>query len=193
MVVETLSNLLTSLFGADLEAADMGPGRMALRAAVVYGFTLLIVRVGSSRFLGKATPFDVILGIILGSVMSRAINGSADLVATSVAGAVLVGMHWLFAVLSYHTHWFGSIVKGAPVKLVEDGRIREDAMRGSSLSRRDLEEALRLEGMEADPARVALAYLERDGSISVIPRREGARVVEIKVADGVQTARIEIA
>lgn len=165
---------------------------MSLRAAIIYGFTLLVVRLGSKRFLGKATAFDVIMGIMIGSVMSRAINGSAGLLATAAAGGVLVGLHWLFGVLAYHTEWFGNVVKGSPVKVIEDGEIRQEAMRGSSLSQNDLEEALRLKGMQPDPSRVALAYLERDGSISVIPREQARRVVEIRVADGVQIARIEL-
>src|SRR5690606_294809 len=45
---------------------------------------------------------------------------------------------------------------------------------------------------EPDHSRTALAYLERNGSISVIPRESGPRVVEISIADGVQTARIEL-
>ena len=191
-MIEIMSNGLDTLLGLGADAGDIGPGQMALRAVIIYGFTLLIVRLGSKRFLGKATAFDVIMGIMIGSVMSRAINGSAGLVATIAAGAVLVGLHWLFGVIAYHTAWFGRVVKGTPVKLIEDGEVREEAMRGSSLSRNDLEEALRLEGMNPDPSRVALAYLERDGSISVIPREHGPRVVEIQIAEGVQTARIEL-
>lgn len=191
-MIETLSDLLRPLFGIGLDAGEIGPGQMALRAVVIYGFTLLIVRAGSKRFLGKATAFDVIMGIMIGSVMSRSINGSAGLLATCVAGAVLVGIHWLFGVIAYRTDWFGRLVKGTPEKLIDDGEIREAAMRGSSLSRRDLDEALRLEGIHPDPSRVSLAYLERDGSISIVPRKEPARVSEIQVADGVQTIRIEL-
>ncbi|HSK18692.1 MAG TPA: YetF domain-containing protein [Longimicrobiales bacterium] len=191
-MIEVMSYGLDTLLGLGSDAGEIGPGQMALRAVIIYGFTLFIVRLGSKRFLGKATAFDVIMGIMIGSVMSRAINGSAGLLATLGAGAVLVGLHWLFGVISYHAHWFGKFVKGTPVKLIEDGEVREEAMRGSSLSRNDLEEALRLEGMNPDPSRVALAYLERDGSISVIPREHGPRVVEIKIAEGVQTARIEL-
>jgi hypothetical protein len=47
---------------------------------------------------------------MLGSIMSRAINGSAPLVPTLLAGAVLLGLHWLFALLAVHTSWFvGSV------------------------------------------------------------------------------------
>jgi hypothetical protein len=50
---------------------------MALRAVVVYVVTVIIVRLGKKRFMGKGTAFDVILGIMLGSIVSRAITGNA--------------------------------------------------------------------------------------------------------------------
>jgi uncharacterized membrane protein YcaP (DUF421 family) len=109
---------------------------MALRAIIVYVVTLAIVRLGSKRLMGKATAFDVILGIMIGSVMSRGINGSAGLVPTLAGGAVLVALHGLFAVLAYRTSWFGDYVKGRPVLLVEDGRVRPEGMRAASLTER---------------------------------------------------------
>ena len=101
---------------------------MALRAVLIYAFTLAIVRLGSKCFLGNGTAFDIILGIMMGSVMSRAINGSAPFFPTLGAGAALIGMHWGLAALAYHTEWFGPLVKGRPVLLIEDGGIRREAM-----------------------------------------------------------------
>ncbi|MER6758508.1 YetF domain-containing protein [Micromonospora echinofusca] len=66
------------------------------------------------------------------------------------------------------------------------------ALRKSHVSRADLDEALRGTGSEADLSRVRQAYLERDGSISVVPRAGEARVLEVTVADNVQTVRISI-
>jgi uncharacterized membrane protein YcaP (DUF421 family) len=105
---------------------------------------------------------------------------------------VLVGMHWLLATLSYHLDWFGPLVKGNPVLLVEDGEIQRDGMQEGGVSRADLEQALRAQGSDPDPSRVRRAYLERDGSISVVPRNEGPRILDISVADGVQTVRIAV-
>jgi uncharacterized membrane protein YcaP (DUF421 family) len=145
----------------------------AVRAIIVYAVTLIIIRLGSKRLMGKATAFDVIVGIMIGSVMSRGINASEGLLPTLAAGSVLVGLHRLFGILSFHTDWFGGFVKGQPVKLVEDGVVDQKAMRGSSISDKDLMEALRHQGLHPDPSKVALAYLERDGSISVVPRDKG--------------------
>lgn len=190
-MLQEVRDALERLLGLGRDAGDIATGQMMLRALVVYVFTLLIVRLGSKRFLSKATAFDVILGIMIGSVMSRGINGSAGLVPTLAGGALLVAIHGLFAMLAYRTSWLGDYVKGRPVLLVEDGQVREEAMRETSLSENDLAEALRLQGKQPDPAEIRRAYLERNGSISVIPREEAPHVVEVSVADGVQTVRIK--
>jgi uncharacterized membrane protein YcaP (DUF421 family) len=176
--------------GRDVE--DVGAVPMAVRTIVVYAFTLAIVRLGSKRFLSQATAFDVIVAIMLGSIMSRAINGSAPFVPTLFGGLALVGLHWLLAVLAFRIDWFGSVVKGDPVLLVKDGRIQEDGMRRTSLSSRDLNEALRQQGKPPDPSKVRLAYLERNGGISVVPSKDQPRILDVSVEDGVQTVRIEL-
>jgi hypothetical protein len=56
---------------------QLNAAQMALRAVVVYVVTVIIVRLGKKRFMGQGTAFDVILGIMLGSIVSRAITGNA--------------------------------------------------------------------------------------------------------------------
>jgi uncharacterized membrane protein YcaP (DUF421 family) len=176
--------------GRDVE--DVGVVAMMLRTVVLYAFTLAIVRLGSKRFLSQATAFDVIVAIMLGSIMSRAINGSAPFLPTLAGGVVLVGMHWLLAYLASRTDWFGTQVKGSPVLLIDDGAVQSDGMKEAGLSRHDLAQALRLAGRDPDPSKVRLAYLERNGSISVIPYGREPRVVDVSVDDGVQTVRVEM-
>ncbi len=189
-MLQSARELLQASLGLGLDSAEVGAGHMALRTLLVYSFTLAIVRLGNKRFLGKGTAFDVIVGIMLGSVMSRAINGSAPFVPTLAAGAVLIGLHWLLAVLAYRIGWVGSLVKGNPVVLIEEGEIQEKGMRRGSVSRGDIEQALRTQTRQTDPSNVQLAYLERDGSISVIPSKDAPRILTVSVADGVQTVRI---
>jgi uncharacterized membrane protein YcaP (DUF421 family) len=162
---------------------------MGLRSVVVYLAWLAAVRFADKRLLGKYSPFDVVLAVILGAVLGRAINGSSPFFETMGAGAVLVGMHWLFALLSARSHGFGKLVKGEERVIVWNGEVRSAEMRKSNLSDHDLMEMLRLNGNIADPKDVAAAYLERNGEISVVPFRK-ARAVEVDVLAGVQTVRI---
>lgn len=181
-----------SLLGLRLEITDVGALQMALRTIIVYASTLAIVRLGSKRFLGHASAFDTIVGIMLGSIMSRAINSSAPFFPTLVAGLVLIGMHWLLALLAFHIDWFGPFVKGNPILLIKDGQVQEKGILRGGITKQDLIQALRQQTKQTNPAKIKLAYLERDGRISIIPFKHEPRVLEVSVKDGVQTVRIEI-
>jgi uncharacterized membrane protein YcaP (DUF421 family) len=172
-------------------AASQTLPAMLLHLVVIYFAALLIVRVsGDLRMFGNHAAFDVILGIIFGSLMSRAINGSAPFLETIVLGAVLVGVHWLLAVASFHSHRFGKVLKGVPRSLVSAGRIDWRPMRRSLITEQDLLEAMRLRGIPALDE-VSLATLERNGQISAVPRPLG-RILEVRVEPGVETVRIEL-
>ena len=191
-MLQALWEQVRGLLELGSNAGDTGAIASVLRTIIVYGFTLAIIRLGSKRFLSKATAFDVIVAIMLGSVMSRAINGSTPFFATLLAGFVLLGMHWLFALLAYRTDWFGSYVKGERILLIKEGEIQRDGMRRGSITHEDLTQAIRLNTHQTDPSKIKLAYLERGGQISVIPFKREPRVLEVSVKDGVQTVRIEL-
>lgn len=183
---------LQGLLGFGREGGDLTALQIFLRTILIYSFTLAIVRLGSKRFLSQATAFDTVIGIMLGSVMSRAIDGSAPLSLTMLAGTVLVGMHWSMAALALRFGWFGTLVKGNPILLIKDGQIQREGMRSARLSEHDLEQALRMQNDHTDPAKIKTAYLERSGKISVIPFGQKPHILDVSVKDGVQTVRIEL-
>lgn len=169
----------------------LNAGQMAIRAVLTFTVTVAIIRLGSKRLFGKGTAFDYIVAIMIGSIMSRAITGSSPLLPTWVAGAVLVALHWLLAWLSARVAWFGPAVKGNPIELIRDGEVLEDGMREASLSRNDLDQALREHGA-SDPSGIRRAVLERDGTISVLKADGEPRVLDVTVEDGIQTVRISL-
>ena len=183
---------LEQLIGLGKEAREIDIGEMAVRAAIIYLVTLLIVRLGKKRFMGSGTAFDMIVGIMLGSMASRALTGNAPLVSTMAGAAVLVFMHWLFSGIALRSHAFGTFVKGHSRTLIRDGKVDENELRRTHITRRDLEEDLRSQGV-TDAAQVAEARLERSGKVSVVKRSSEPKIVEFHVAPGVQTVRIELA
>ena len=110
-----IERLLQLVVGLSIDNKEIGVLQMAARAAIVYIVTVLIVRLGKKRFMGQATAFDVILGIMLGSIVSRAITGNAPFLPALAASAVLVGMHWLFSAIAMRWHGFGNAIKGHAV------------------------------------------------------------------------------
>src|SRR5918911_3547035 len=105
--MDEAASLVAAALGLGQEAKEMTVGQMALRAAVVYVVTVAVVRLAKKRFMGRATAFDVILGIMLGSIVSRAVTGNAPFFPALAAGAVLVAMHWLFSSIALRWHGFG--------------------------------------------------------------------------------------
>jgi uncharacterized membrane protein YcaP (DUF421 family) len=179
--------------GIGLDPKTFNVLQVSLRAFVIYLGGLAILRVGENRFLGKFTAFDIILGFILGGILSRAINGSGPLFPTLIATSLLVGLHFVLSRTSFYSRRFGEMVKGPAALLVKDGEIQWEGMRRKSLSQRDLEQALRLKASLENCDQVKEAWFERNGDISVIKMKSEPKVVEISVRDGVQTVRIEIA
>lgn len=151
-------------------STDITWWQMAVRAVVIFLFTIVLIRSGKKRAFGKNTSLDIVLGVILGSILSRAITGSAPLFPTMGAAFVLVGLHWILAKIAFHSDAFGTAVKGDATCLVRDGEIQWEVMRASHITINDLEEAIRQSGERPDTGGIQAAYLERSGDISVIPR-----------------------
>jgi uncharacterized membrane protein YcaP (DUF421 family) len=177
--------------GLGLESFDLDVGQMALRAVVVYVVTVIIVRLGKKRFMGQGTAFDVILGIMLGSTVSRAITGTAPFVPALGAALVLVLLHWVLSWAALRSHAFGTLFKGHPRLLIKDGEIDDAMMQKVHMSERDLREDLRDKGV-SELSQVTEARLERSGKLSVIRSNPQPRVLDVHVAAGVQTVRIHL-
>lgn len=190
MIIE----LFQELFGAGKSANELGLTELLVRSAFVYATGLLIVRASESRFMGNATAFDAMLGFVLGSMLSRAINGGAPVAATIAGGVLLVTVHKALAMASFRWRGLGAVIKGQPRRLLRRGEPDRRSLRRANISEHDLREGLRIAGSTEDLAAVEEAVLERNGQISVVKKSGAApRIVEIRVEHGVQTIRLELA
>ena len=164
-----LLDLWERALGVGLEAKDISSTQMALRAVLIYAVTLAFIRLAKKRFLSQASAFDVVVGIIIGSIASRAITGNAPMLPSTAACAAIMVAHWLFSAIALRSHTFGALIKGSSSVLVVDGETDSKAMRSAHMTERDLEEALRQKGIE-DISQVKEARLERNGSVSIIKK-----------------------
>jgi len=163
-------NFVGPLLGLGAEPRDLTFIQISLRGVVVFIATLIMVRVGHKRSLSRKTAFDAVLLVILASVLSRAINGSAAFFATLGGGLVLVLLHRLLAFIAFHSHWFGCLIKGLPEVIVEDGDFILGTMRRNHISTHDVEEDMRLSLRDDDISKVKKARVERSGDISFIKK-----------------------
>jgi len=188
-LVQSIGNILHAIFGGDYPVDPLAWHQIAARAAIVYLGGLVVVRIGKSRLISRTTSLDVILGFILGSLLSRGITGHASISGTILASAVIVAVHWVLTAVACRSHRFGTLFKGNSELVIEDGRVLRDPMRHSHISEHDLIEQMRLRGVD-DVQQVRAAYKERNGEISVLEKKPEPRVLDVTVQNGVQTVRI---
>ena len=165
--MQSVWNFIDSLLGLGVEPKALTFTQISLRGVIVMIFTLIIVRLGDKRSLSKKSAFDAALLIILASVLSRAINGSAAFFATLGGGAVIVALHRVLAYASCRSDGLRRLIKGKPHELIRDGDFIRRNMRRDHVADEDVCEDLRLDG-EEDLAKVKVARLECSGDISFI-------------------------
>jgi len=167
--MDTLRSIGETLLGLSKPSSALDVGQLCLRAAIVYLVMILFLRLAKKRSLGRATVFDAILVIIIGSVASRAITGNAPFVGALAAVFVLIAMHWLISLGARGWPRLGWLVKGQSDLLIKNGKVDCAELKRAHMTDDDLAEDLRQKGV-GDPTDVKEARLERDGVLSVIKR-----------------------
>jgi uncharacterized membrane protein YcaP (DUF421 family) len=168
--MNALQNFFLTLLGPDGKATELTLLHISIRGLVIFVIGLALVRIGDRRSLSEKTAFDAMFIVLIGSMLSRAINGTAPFFTTLAAGVVLMIIHRACAFGACKWHAFGKLIKGQPVTLVRDGRVDRAQMRRSLVSDHDFDEDLRLDAKTEDVSTIALARLERSGDISFIKK-----------------------
>jgi uncharacterized membrane protein YcaP (DUF421 family) len=162
--MNALQNFFLILLGPDEKATELNLLHISLRAVFIFVVGLALVRIGDRRSLSEKTAFDAIFIVLIGSMLSRAVNGTAPFFTTIAAGVVLMVVHRVCAFGACKSHAFGKLIKGRPITLVRDGEIDRAQMRRSLVSDHDLEEDLRLDAKTEDISTIHLASLERSAT-----------------------------
>jgi uncharacterized membrane protein YcaP (DUF421 family) len=142
--------------------------QVSLRGAVIFVLALIMVRLSDRRSLTKKSPLDIIFVVMLASVLSRAINGSASFFGSLGGAAVLVILHRVLAFASCRWPGMTALVKGLPAVLVRNGQWQRAALRKNDISQEDVFEDMRLNARIEELEKVKVARLEVSGDISFI-------------------------
>jgi uncharacterized membrane protein YcaP (DUF421 family) len=163
-----LGDALRAMFGRDSAFLP----QILVRVPVMFVFTLLAVRFGGKRHVSDLGPFDFIITLAAASAVGDAVLYEHVPLSHAI---VVVGMLFFlqFLFTTFPLGWIGlkNTLEGEPTRLVADGRVLDDALAAERLDRDTLAAELRKHGV-ADPGQVEAAYLERDGTVSVIRRDE---------------------
>jgi uncharacterized membrane protein YcaP (DUF421 family) len=141
---------------------------VVLTAAAAYWILLFSVRLIGRRTASQLAPFDlVVLFLFAGATITAVLGNDHSLTAAFSAVCTIGLMHIIASVLKTRFEWFGRVVDGTPVIIVEHGKPHAGRMRALRLVEQDVMTAVRQRGLER-LAQVRYAVAERDGKISII-------------------------
>ena len=142
---------------------------MAVRAILMFFVALLFIRIAGMRAFGTRTPFDVVLTITIGALLSRCISGHYP-VLSCLAGALTLSLtHRLVAHAAYRSKKIRRTVQGAAVILYEHGKRNETNLKRCSVHDDDIQAALRQQGLKNMSA-VESMWFEINGSITIVKK-----------------------
>jgi uncharacterized membrane protein YcaP (DUF421 family) len=157
-------DLIVTIFG---EPPRVTPAQECARAVLVFCYGLALLRIAGRRIFGKWSALDLVVSIVVGSNLSRALTGTAPLLGTMLATTVLIGLHWILARLAALSAGVARVLEGKPIQIGSFGQIDRSVQRRVGLSEADMHEAIRQNGIDAVEATEKLT-LEPSGKLTVI-------------------------
>ncbi|SDE02501.1 Protein of unknown function [Dyadobacter soli] len=158
---------VTQLFG---EGENQTVLQMSLRAVVIFIITLLLLRIAGRRSFGMKSPFDNIIVILLGAILSRAVVGASEFVPTIAAATVIAVLHRIGAWFGALNLRFGALIKGQKIVLFQNGKLEKENMRRALVSESDLYGCLRSSMNVENFNTIESAYMENNGQISFVKK-----------------------
>ena len=152
---------------------DLTWAQECARAALVFVYGLVLLRVAGRRLFGHWAPLDITVAIVTGSTMSRALTGNTELWSAFAATTLLVALHWIVARAAVQWKAVSRIVEGEAVHVGRGGSVNPKLMLRYGITDATLKQALRAAGMD-DVAQAELIVLEPSGKITVVPARADA-------------------
>jgi uncharacterized membrane protein YcaP (DUF421 family) len=149
---------------------SVSPWELVIRGTTMYLLLFLLFRVIVRRRVGAVGLGDILLLVIIADAAQNALSGEY----TSVTdGAILVGtiLFWNYVIdwLNFRVPALRKWLEPPPLLLVDQGRLLRRNLRHELVTEEELRSKLREKGV-SDYAEVARAYMEPDGSISVLRR-----------------------
>lgn len=144
-----------------------------IRGLAVYVVLLIVARLSGRRTLAQATPFDVVLLLIIAETTQQALLGDDFSITNAVVLIVtLFGADVSLACLKGRSARLALWLDGAPTVLISRGRIDAAAFRRARVSVADVLEAARMQHGVASLARIDAAVQETSGGTSIILKDE---------------------
>lgn len=155
----------------------VAPLELFVRGTIVYLFLFVVFRTVLQRDIGAVGIADVLVIVLVADAAQNAMAAEYRSVSDGlVLISTILGWNLLLDFLAFRFPRLRRLLEAPEICLVRDGRIQHRNLRREFISIEELEAKLREHGV-ADVAEVRVAYMESDGTVSVI-RRQPAKAGE---------------
>jgi uncharacterized membrane protein YcaP (DUF421 family) len=162
-----VASLLQNLFDLDL-----GVDEKILRALLVFLVLVVALRIGGKRELAQLNVLDFAVLLLVSNVLQNAMIGNDNTVTGGFIGATtLFVANYTFVRLTFRFSSIRRLLEGKPRILLEDGRLRPEALAKESIRETELLDAA-LERNFDSLDDVGLIALETNGHITVLKKGE---------------------
>ena len=139
------------------------------RTLILYLIIMIGLRLMGKRQIGELEPSELVLTMMLSDLATVPMQDfGKPLLSGVIPILTLLAMSMLLSQLSLKSLRFRSLVCGKPTILIENGKLKQDAMRKNRFTIDELLEELRGQGI-CDIQSVKFAVLENSGQLSVLP------------------------
>jgi uncharacterized membrane protein YcaP (DUF421 family) len=114
--------------------------------------------------------FDLVLILLVANAVQTAMVGpDTSLIGGLVSAGVLIALNSAVGLVAGRVRWVHRLLVGQATQLIEDGTVLSQNLKREGVDEDDLLLALHEHELEK-PSQAAAAWLETDGTISVVPR-----------------------
>ena len=162
-------DIILELFGSGKNLTVL---QMCFRGFVIFCLTLLMLRISGRRSFGVKTPLDLIISVLLGSVLSRAVVGASPFMPVVFCALLIVTLHRIFSWIIIKNKTFRHLLEGKKILLFENGKFLEKNMNKALVDEEDVKQKIRTQTFQNDLENIEKIYMERNGDISVVKQKK---------------------
>ena len=115
-----------------------------LHTVIIYAVVIFAMRLMGKRQLGELQPSELVTTFMISNVASICIDEpDLPLLSSLVPILLIAALEILNSTAAYYLPGYAALLFGRPVTVIQDGQIRQDALRHLRMTPGDLMEALR--------------------------------------------------
>lgn len=141
---------------------------LVVRATAMYFIIFVLLRLVLRRQVGGLGTSDILVVVLVAEIAGNGISADSFSV---IGGAISVAtvLFWTYVIewLQYHVPYVERLTREPKLKLIADGKLLRRNMRAELVTVEELMVQLRKQGVD-ECSKVKAAYLEADGSVSVL-------------------------